>query len=305
MDLRRLSHFIALAEEGRFAPAAERVHLSPAAFSRSIQALEAQLGLRLLDRGPQGIALTQAGELVLRRARELVFASGCLERDIDLMKSGDAGELVLGAAPVPAATIVPALLSELRQQSPHLVTRLRFGSLPQLLAQLEAQEIDVCLGDPRLMARNEHYEMMTIGRQFGGLYCRRGHPLARKGVADAEALTRYGVALISMTPTLLDTLAAACGLPSEQRFPLALEGDDIPLLARQVADSDLLGILPHAVAASSAFKLRPLHTANTIPAFAHVHAIWLRQRTLSPAAARAVRLARAIGERLERDFTDG
>lgn len=153
MDLRRLTHFIALAEEGRFAPAADRVHLSPAAFSRSIQALESQLSLRLLDRSPQGIMLTQAGELVLRRARELVFASGCLERDIDLMKSGDAGELVLGAAPVPAATIVPTLLGELRRQSPQLVTRLRFGSLPQLLAQLDAQEIDVCFGDLRLMAQ--------------------------------------------------------------------------------------------------------------------------------------------------------
>ena len=51
MDIRRLTHFIALAEEGRFAVAAERVHLSQAAFSRSIQALEQRMGLKLFDRG--------------------------------------------------------------------------------------------------------------------------------------------------------------------------------------------------------------------------------------------------------------
>jgi DNA-binding transcriptional LysR family regulator len=134
MDLRRLTHFIALAEEGRFAPAAARVHLSQAAFSRSIQALEERAGMALIDRGPHGITLTQAGEVVLRRARELVFDSSCLQRDLDLMKSGDAGELVIGAGPVPAATLVPELLIRLRKQSPLVVNRLRFGKLPQLLS---------------------------------------------------------------------------------------------------------------------------------------------------------------------------
>lgn len=84
MDLRRLSHFIALVEEGRFAPAAERVHLSQAAFSRSIQALEERVGMQLVDRGPHGITLTQAGDVVLRRARELVFDSSCMMRDLAL-----------------------------------------------------------------------------------------------------------------------------------------------------------------------------------------------------------------------------
>ncbi|MCI1729172.1 MAG: LysR family transcriptional regulator [Chiayiivirga sp.] len=208
MDLRRLSHFIALAEEGRFAPAANRVHLSQAAFSRSIQALEEQAGMTLVDRGPHGITLTQAGEVVLRRARELVFDSSCLMRDLALMKAGDAGELVIGAGPVPAATIVPALLVELRQQCPQVVNRLRFGKLPQLLTQLDAQEIDVCLGDPRQMLRNERYAMIPVGKQFGGMYCRAGHRLLRKGEVNAESLSHYGIALISTSAALMDSLAS-------------------------------------------------------------------------------------------------
>ena len=61
MDIRRLNHLIALAEEGRFAVAAERMHLSQAAFSRSIQALEESVGFKLFDRGAKGAALTPAG----------------------------------------------------------------------------------------------------------------------------------------------------------------------------------------------------------------------------------------------------
>lgn len=231
MDLRRLSHFIALAEEGRFAPAANRVHLSQAAFSRSIQALEEQAGMTLVDRGPHGITLTQAGEVVLRRARELVFDSSCLMRDLALMKAGEAGELVIGAGPVPAATIVPALLVELRQQCPQVVNRLRFGKLPQLLTQLDAQEIDVCLGDPRQMVRNERYAMIPVGKQFGGLYCRAGHPLLRKGEVNAESLSHYGIALISTSAALMDSLASDFGFASGAQVPLAVECDDIAMLA--------------------------------------------------------------------------
>ena len=302
MDLRRLSHFIALVEEGRFAPAAERVHLSQAAFSRSIQALEERVGMQLVDRGPHGITLTQAGDVVLRRARELVFDSSCMMRDLALMKTGDAGELLIGAGPVPAATIVPSLLIELRRQSPQVVNRLRFGKLPQLLLQLEAQEIDVCLGDPRQMLRNEHYAMAPVGKQYGGLYCRAGHPLLRKGAVHAEDMARYGVALISTSPLLLDSLAADFGFSSGQAFPLAVECDDIAMLARLIAETDVLGLLPDAIISRNGPKLRKLQTPGASLVFADVHAIWLKDRTLSPVAERAITLAQQIGAGIEAEF---
>ncbi len=299
MDLRRLSHFIALAEEGRFAPAANRVHLSQAAFSRSIQALEEQAGMTLVDRGPHGITLTQAGEVVLRRARELVFDSSCLMRDLALMKAGDAGELVIGAGPVPAATIVPALLVELRQQCPQVVNRLRFGKLPQLLTQLDAQEIDVCLGDPRQMLRNERYAMIPVGKQFGGMYCRAGHRLLRKGEVNAESLSHYGIALISTSAALMDSLASDFGFASGAQVPLAVECDDIAMLARLIAETDILGLLPDAIANRNGSRLRKLKTPSASLVFADVYAIWLKDRTLSPAAERAIRLARTIGATMD------
>jgi DNA-binding transcriptional LysR family regulator len=118
MDLRQLHHLIALAEEGRFARAAERVHLSHAAFSRSIKALETRLGVALFDRTPSGTHLTVAGETVLARARRLVFEDHCFERDVSLLRGGALGELSFGAGPIPAATLVPSLLVELRTPTP-------------------------------------------------------------------------------------------------------------------------------------------------------------------------------------------
>jgi DNA-binding transcriptional LysR family regulator len=296
MDIRRLTHFIALAEEGRFALAAARVHLSQAAFSRSIQTLEESLGLRLFDRGAGGARVTPAGEIVLRRARELVFESRCLQRDIELVKQGDAGEVSIGVAPIPAAVLLPELLCQLRRQSPQLVTRVQMGKLPKLLEQLEAQELDFCLGDPRLMARNARYETLHVGKQYGGFYCRRSHPLARKAAPGPDALRQYGVAMISLSPPLLEGIAALHGFVSASEFPLVTECDDIGTLLHLVMHSDVIALLPGAVAARAPKPLHLLRYGKAPPVYADVHALWLKGRTLSPSARRAIAMARGVSD---------
>ena len=81
MDLRRLSHVVALADTLHFARAAELVHLSHPAFSRSIQAIEDDLGIRLFDRDVGGVRPTAAGDFVIARGRKLLFEARCLQRD--------------------------------------------------------------------------------------------------------------------------------------------------------------------------------------------------------------------------------
>lgn len=295
MDIRRLTHFIALAEEGRFAVAAERAHLSQPAFSRSIQALEEQMGFKLFDRGAKGASLTPAGEVVLRRARTLVADASNLERDIELVRVGDAGEIVFGAAPIPAAVIVPDLLCELRQQSPKLVTRVHLGNLPTLLGQMDAQQIDFCLGDPRLVPPQARYDMAHIGKQFGALYGRPDHPLAQAARVDADAMRHYGVATITIAPVLLDGVAVLYGFNGAEDFPLAVECDDIRTLVNLATRTDVLAFVPCAVGDANPRALRRLPTATTQPPFADVHAIWLKGRTLSPSAQRAIAVAQRLG----------
>jgi len=295
VDIKRLTHFIALAEEGRFAAAAKRVHLSQAAFSRSIQALESRIGLRLFDRSSRGVDLTSAGQTVLQRARSLVFDSDCLVRDVELLKHGDAGEIVIGAAPVPAATLLPALLTRLRHERPQLVVRLRLGGLLQLVEQLEAQALDFCIGDPRLLAPSDHLAMAPLQKIYGSLCVRRGHPLARASTLEPQALRRYGIGAISMTRQLLKPIAVSLGFASVRSFPLALECDDLGLLTQVVMNTDLIGHLPENAALQDPKRLQQLPWPGSRVQFADMHALWLAGRTLSPAAQLAIDLAQAAG----------
>ena len=120
INLNQFNHLVALAQECHFAQAAARVHLSQPAFSRSIQAAERQVGLRLFERQPGTVRLTPAGEFVIEKARRLLFDARCLERDIDLYRESGLGDTAFGLGPFPAATVLSELLTHIRKEHPRV-----------------------------------------------------------------------------------------------------------------------------------------------------------------------------------------
>ena len=119
MDLRQLRSFVAVAEELSFRRAAERLHLSQPPLSRQIQALEEELGVRLLDRDRRKqVVLTDAGHTFLADARlTLATADAAAERAQEAAR-GVRGRLNIANIASLSAKVLPRLLSEFRRQSP-------------------------------------------------------------------------------------------------------------------------------------------------------------------------------------------
>lgn len=295
MNLRQLSHLIALADEGRFVAAAERVHLSQAAFSRSIQALEEDWGLRLFERGPQGAVLTPAGRTLVERARRLVFDADCLERDAALLRGGLLGELAFGAGPVPAAVLVPPLLAKLRREAPNVVARVRYGNVDSLLTQLTDEAIEFFIADPRMLGDTSRVEITPVMRIRGSVYARAGHPLLGASRVTAADLSHYGLGLVSVSPQLQAYVAHGLGFASPAELPVVVECDDLVTLARLAADGDLLAALPRGLPLIESLGLQPIKGLKTLgELYVDAHAVWLRGRTLAPAAETALRLVREM-----------
>src|SRR3954449_8305414 len=98
MELRHLRYFLAIAEERSFTRASERLWVAQPGLSTQIRRLEAELGVKLFERHSRGVDLTQAGELLLLRAR-LALAAAEAATDIGReLETGVVGRVRLGIA---------------------------------------------------------------------------------------------------------------------------------------------------------------------------------------------------------------
>ncbi len=105
-DLRRLRHFVAVAETGSFTSAAATLHLSQQALSSSVQQLEKELAATLFVRVGRRVALTRAGELLLEEGRTLLAAARTLAQHVERTATGAEENYVVGHTPALSGTEV-------------------------------------------------------------------------------------------------------------------------------------------------------------------------------------------------------
>src|SRR6266436_5230724 len=93
VNLRQLEYFLAIAEEGSFSRAAERLLVAQPSLSQQIGVLEAELGGQLLERMPRGVRLTMAGQNFLPEARATINHANRARRSVRTALSLESGQL--------------------------------------------------------------------------------------------------------------------------------------------------------------------------------------------------------------------
>ncbi|MGL5018528.1 MAG: LysR family transcriptional regulator, partial [Luteolibacter sp.] len=136
MELRQLRHFIAVGETGSITAAAKILRLTQPALSRQIKSLEDFLDTALLERGAHSIALTPAGEVLLKEARKLISLS---ETVIEKVKSTAVGEpLRVGYSPSLAGEFLSLAIERFTQIHPRVRVSLYDWSSAEMRAGLKA-----------------------------------------------------------------------------------------------------------------------------------------------------------------------
>lgn len=298
-DLRQLRHFVALAEHAHFARAAAAVHLSQPALSRSIQALESQLGCTLVDRHSRGVSLTAHGQLVLEHARRLLAGSLALSNAVNQLGNLEAGELRLGAGPYPAARLIPQALGQLLQRYPRVQVKLDIANWLELRDSLLDSIIELFVADIRELQDDFQLRIEPLRVHQGVLFCRPSHPLLQRGDLQLRDLLDFPLAGTQLPQVVERSL----GLASGRAQPLSVQCDNFLVLKRLVADSDVLSMAPWDVIAdevdSGQLALLPL-----LPQGLHQHSAYgLVSRaghSLSPAAQAMVEAIRRVDEETPR-----
>jgi DNA-binding transcriptional LysR family regulator len=199
LDPRLLRPFVVLAEELHFGRAARRLHVTQPALSQQIARLEAQLGVRLLERSPHRVELSDAGRAVLEAARAAVQAADAAAGAAAAHAGGERGELRLGFSPG-VHYLAQAALAELARTRPAVRISARQDNTGLLTRLVAAGELEVALGfcaEPSAQRELvcEERAVLAVGER---------HPLARRAsVALAELREETfarGVRLLRLEP---------------------------------------------------------------------------------------------------------
>jgi DNA-binding transcriptional LysR family regulator len=190
MDPRRLLTFREVARLGSFSRAGEALALTQPAVSQQISALERQLGVRLLERGPGGPTPTEAGALLLAHADAVADRLSQAGAQVAELAAAERETLRVGSFPSALATLIPDAIVRLRERMPDVQVEAGEASGEELGAMVAAGELHaaVCFQDAEQPPRRpEGTERHELGREPMLAVMAEDHPLAtreRVRVAD-------------------------------------------------------------------------------------------------------------------------
>lgn len=244
MNLKQLSHFVALTEHRNFVKAAEACQITQPAFSRSIRSLEESLGFSLIDRySGRNLQPTVEGERVLELARTVLENVARMASDTRDSDDLEPGILVLGCGPVPALDLVPQTVARFTNCHPQMRVRLEVENWQKLTRSLQRDEVEFIVASINRYALDPNYEVHPLQPQRLGFYCRKEHPLLHHDKSSARELFAYPVAISGAAKEQIAALAHL----NNQNVHIGVECDNTHSLLKICSLSDHIAVLPVSI----------------------------------------------------------
>ncbi len=180
MDDKALKQFVTLAEVLHFGKAAERCHLSPSALSRSIQALEDELGTRLFVRDNRHVSLTREGKVFWQQAQPLLNQWQQVKDSVGKQAHELAGELKIYCSVTASYSFLYDILHEFRKRQPNIEIKLSTGDPAQAIHRVREGLEDIAISArPEKLPRGVNFTriqttplLMIAEREAAQLYQR-------------------------------------------------------------------------------------------------------------------------------------
>ena len=242
MEIRQLRAFVAIAESGTFTAAAARVHVTQAAISMQIRQLEKEIGARVFVRAPRHVILTEAGEHLLHRARQILREHDAALEEIAELAGAERGRLRIGSASAMVLTDqLPRILKELRKQHPSAEISVTSGTSEALVEQIVAGELDIAFVSLPVDVRGIQTDRLSED-QLVAIASPR-HKLAKQKTISAYTLAGEKLILGERggnTRRLIDQFFAQAGVS----LKVAMELSRQAAIRRMVEEDMGVGIVP-------------------------------------------------------------
>jgi LysR family hydrogen peroxide-inducible transcriptional activator len=217
MELDQLRHFLKVAEHSNFTRAAEDIALSQPALSRSVGRLEEELGQPLFERQTRSVSLTDAGHLLLERARQillLVDDTKALFND-----DGQTGRIRVAAIPTIAPYFLPERLKRFHRDFPKASVIVHEDTTENLLKKLNDGLVDVMIAALPIEARYLQIEKLFDEELL--LVTAKENPLAKRKSIQLHDIETLPFVLLGEAHCLTDSIVSFCRQKSFH--PLSVE----------------------------------------------------------------------------------
>ncbi len=208
MNLKDLKYLVALADTGHFGKAAERTCVSQPTLSAQIKKLEDHLGVKLVERQPKNVQLTEVGRQVVVRARRMLNEG---DEIVALARNNSdpfAGRLKLALIPTIGPYLLPRVMPKFRKALPNLSLMLYEYQTEALLKKLREGEID--LGVMALAAPQDGIESRELYREDFTVALPNGHALGAKSSIKVQDLKGHILLLLEDGHCLRDQALEVC-----------------------------------------------------------------------------------------------
>ena len=239
VTLVQLRHLVAVAESGSFSRSAEALFLTQPALSRSIGALEGELGQPLFDRVGRRNELTPFGHEVVLRARQLLFDADELAGSGHGLREGHGGSLRIGLGSGPGAMLMTPLLTRMAKKHPTLHVAIARGQIELLVQSLRDRRLDALVIDARSLSPASDLHVQTLAEMRGAFMCRPGHPLTRMpGTLRFAAIRQFPIASTPLSDEVARLLVERYGPAAHPAECVTLRCEEIQSLVEVTRSSD-------------------------------------------------------------------
>jgi DNA-binding transcriptional LysR family regulator len=301
LKLHDIHVLLAVVQAGSMGKAAGLLNTTQSAISRSIADLENTVGVRLLDRSPQGVEPTLYGQALLRRSLAVFDELRQGIQDIEFLSDPGVGELRIGCSPTQSEGFIFAVLDRLSHQYPRIGVQVVSGGMLAICDELRERRIDLGLARMSGLATPEGLDQESLFDDPLVVVAALTSPWARRRkIRLAELLSESWT--WSSAGSLIDTLVVDAFRKSGLEPPRAtIHTGSINLRLKLTATGRFLAVVPASTLrfhdSRALIKRLPLELRTT---HQQIGILTLKNRTLSPLAQRFIGCAREVAKPLER-----
>lgn len=246
MELRQLSYFVAIARKGSFSKAAAEIHVAQPALSQQIAHLEAELGVRLLDRHSRGVNLTESGKLFLSHAKKILADVQNVRDVFSDEKDEIKGQITFGMPTTTVSMLAVPLVQAAHDRYPGVSLRIVEAMTGHLYEWMENGELDLAL--LYNVDDSDVYRSVPLVEEDLFLFGHQSRLVPDNDVFEFDDLQNLPLITVS-NRHLLRQMIDACAARANWELNVSFELDSLDQIKTLVGDGVGYTILP-ATAAS-------------------------------------------------------